>query len=619
MHCEVARVADPGEVEALRADLERRLHDVVRATDDFRAIQEAVDRVIAELEEHAPGPPARRAELTEIQVFLRWLRDDAFVFLGYRAYDLRTIEGRREIAVESGSGLGVLRVEATSAYAKAVPLDELDPAFRKRAESGSLLIISKTNAESTVHRRARMDYIGILKLDPAGKVVGEHRFIGLFTSRAYAEDAEQIPILRDKLRHILESAGVVVGSHDYKEINTIFNSMPKEELFLASPDEIGADIRTVLTSYHTDEIRVSLREDALHRGISAMVIIPSDRYSGKVRDQIEEMLTRALEGEVLNFHLALGGGDQTRLHYYLSGRPERMHEIRSEALEQGIGDLLRSWSDRVREGLERSLPPEEALRQAWRYGAAFATEYQAATNPDVAARDILELEAMQAERRRLSVSFSNSADMSWVPGDEPVTELKLYLSRERLVLSDFMPVLENAGLRVIAVNPYEVKGGGLLPALICVFAVQDREGQQLDVAARGPAVAETIRAVRAGDLSNDILNGLVLATGLHWREVDVLRTYSLYAFQIGAVPARFALPWALLKHPDIASHLWELFEIKFDTSLKFACDAFQSVAKTPTDVRGVGSLVTYGGGPPARGQGGAGRDSLERPAGRLPH
>ena len=410
------------------------------------------------------------------------------------------------------------------------------------------MIISKTNAESTVHRRGRMDYIGIKKLDPAGKVVGEHRFIGLFTSRAYAEDAEQIPILRDKLRHILESAGVVVGSHDYKEINTIFNSMPKEELFLASPDEIGADIRTVLTSYHTDEIRVSLREDALHRGMSAMVIIPSDRYSGKVRDQIEEMLTRALEGEVLNFHLALGGGDQTRLHYYLSGRPERMHEIRSEALEQGIGDVLRSWSDRVREGLERSLPPEEARRQAWRYGAAFATEYQAATNPDVAARDILELEAMQAERRRLSVSFSNSADMSWVPGDEPVTELKLYLIRERLVLSDFMPVLENAGLRVIAVNPYEVKGGGLLPALICVFAVQEREGsldERREAAREGktgvlaalggvtwpapsaPArieatVAETIRAVRAGDLSNDILNGLVLATGLHWREPEQL-------------------------------------------------------------------------------------------------
>ena len=197
----------------------------------------------------------------------------------------------------------------------------------------------------------------------------------------------------------------------------------------------------------------------------------------------------------------------------------------------------------------------------------------------VAARDILELEAMQAERRRLSVSFSNSADMSWVSGDEPVTELKLYLIRERLVLSDFMPVLENAGLRVIAVNPYEVKGGGLLPTLICVFAVQDREGQQLDVAARGPAVAETIRAVRAGDLSNDILNGLVLATGLHWREVDVLRAYSLYAFQIGAVPARFALPWALLKHPDIASQLWELFEIKFDPERGGSLDERREAAR----------------------------------------
>jgi glutamate dehydrogenase len=106
-------------------------------------------------------------------------------------------------------------------------MSELDPKLREVFESGPVLIISKTNAESTVHRRARMDYIGVKKLDKAGRAVGEHRFVGLFTSRAYAEDAEEIPILRDKLRQILESAGVVAGSHDYKEYITIFDSMPR--------------------------------------------------------------------------------------------------------------------------------------------------------------------------------------------------------------------------------------------------------------------------------------------------------------------------------------------------------------------------------------------------------
>ena len=83
-------------------------------------------------------------------------------------------------------------------------MSELPPEMRERALSGPMLIISKTNAESTVHRRARMDYIGVKKLRADGSVAGEHRFLGLFTSQAYAEPSHDIPILRQKLTTILD-------------------------------------------------------------------------------------------------------------------------------------------------------------------------------------------------------------------------------------------------------------------------------------------------------------------------------------------------------------------------------------------------------------------------------
>src|SRR6185295_5125198 len=176
--------------------------------------------------------------------------------------------------------------------------------------------------------------------------------IGLFTSRAYAEDSEDVPILRDKLRQVLEETGVTPGSHDYKEIRTIFNSMPKEELFLTSTEQIAADVRTVLQSYHTDDVRVALHEDGLRRGVSVMVIMPRERYSGEIRKRIERTLTDAFEGEVLNFHLALEGGDQARLHFYISAQAERAQQVQAGELERTVRDLTRSWSDRVREGLE---------------------------------------------------------------------------------------------------------------------------------------------------------------------------------------------------------------------------------------------------------------------------
>ena len=578
VHCEVSRIGDPDKLEEVQRELVKRLQDVVRATDDFVPMLGAVERCIIQLDERAEQLPQRRDELEEIQAFLAWLREGGFVFLGYRAYDMVVENGQRSIVVEPGSGLGLLRNEADSRFAAPVPITELGEGMRELAIHGPVLIINKTNAESTVHRRSRMDYIGVKKMDETGEVVGEHRFIGLFTSKAYAQAAENIPILRHKLARVLKETGARKGSHDYKEIITIFNSLPKEELFLSSAAEVAHDVRTVLTSYSTSEVRVSLRQDPLHRGLSVMVILPKDRFSGAVRKSIEAALVDAYRGEVLNYHLAMGEGDQARLHFYIAGRTDRLETVQAPDLEVVIGQLIRTWTDRVREGLEELRSADEARRVATRYGDAFSREYQAATDPEIAVADIAELEAMRDDERTISIALANRGDESPVVGVAGATELKVFLRGERLILSDFMPILENAGLRVIAMKPYEVGGNGSPDATIYVFAVQDAAGRPLDVRGCGERLSETILAARAGDLINDSLNALVVSAGLLWREVDVLRGYAGYAFQVGAVPSRLALPNALVRYPGIARELFDMFRTKFDPALPETIAQRMSVA-----------------------------------------
>jgi glutamate dehydrogenase len=563
VHCETTRVSDPARLERIGAQLRSRLRDVVLATDDFRPMLEQVDRTIQHLEETARRLPDRRDEVDEVRAFLEWLKDGGFVFLGYRGYDIVEDRGKRCIQVEKSSGLGILRSEKDSSFARPVPVESLPRGLQPLVESGPLLIISKTNAAATVHRRARMDYIGVKKIDETGAVVGERRFIGLFTSEAYSEKADRIPILRRKLDRILEESGVQAGSHDYKEIHTIFNTLPKEELFLTSTEEIGADVRTVLTTFDTDEVRVTIRRDPLLRGISVMVILAKEKFSGEVRKQIEEAFVELLNGEVLNYHLALGEGDQARLHFFLAAAPERLEEVSSRHLEEVVRRLIRSWADRLREGLERVRPAEEARRLARTYGRAFSREYQAATDADVAVSDILEMEAMEAEGRPVSITLSNPRARPAVAGGDPVTELKLYLRETRLVLSDFMPILENCGIRVIAVTPFEVRGAGVAESILYSFVVQGPDHAPLDIQAVGSRLAETILAVREGDATNDRLNALVITAGLAWREVDVLRAYAAFGFQVGAVPSRLSLPIALRKHPEIARLLFRLFEVRF--------------------------------------------------------
>ena len=516
VHCEVSRIMDAEARESLRNEVSLRLQDVIRVTDDFHPMIDALNSTVVELTECVGALPDLREELEEVQAFLRWIRDGGFVFLGYREYDIVELDGGPAIVVQPGSGLGVLRNEAESSFAEPVLVSQTDPSTRDLVMGGPHLIITKTNTRSTVHRLTRMDYIGFKKLSSDGEVTGEHRFVGLFTSRAFGEDANKIPILRRKLQVILEGVDAQEGSHDYKEINTIFNSMPKEELFLSSADQIAADIQTVLTSYHTDDVHVTLREDPLRRGASAMVILPKEKFSGEVRRAIEEALIKRFQAEVLNYHLALGEGHQARLHFSLAARAVPVAGVESGDLEAVIREIIRSWSDRVRSGLERVRPADEARRLVGRYGEAFSAEYRAATDPDVAVQDILELEGMVADDRLVSISFSSDgADIDGGDTAEavgPTTQLKLYLREERLILSDFMPILRNVGLRVIAVTPYEIYGAKA-PAAVIYFSVQDSTASPLDVDDQGTLLADTILAVRRGDVTNDRLNSLVLLAG----------------------------------------------------------------------------------------------------------
>ena len=71
-----------------------------------------VGEVVASLE--ADPPPVDPAELAESKVFLNWLANDHFTFLGFREYELVVVDGEDTLRVVPGSGLGILRPDRGS-------------------------------------------------------------------------------------------------------------------------------------------------------------------------------------------------------------------------------------------------------------------------------------------------------------------------------------------------------------------------------------------------------------------------------------------------------------------------------------------------------------------------
>ncbi len=552
VHVEADPVAHP---DALAALLTERLRDVIRATEDYAAMRRRAEEIARDLRADILPPPWNR-DAEEVADFVDWLGQHSFLFLGYREYQYAEHGDGLTAVVRHGTGMGILRATERSAFATPGPV----PArWRRRLREPPLLIVSKTNAESPVQRRAHMDYVGIKDVSATGTVVGERRFLGLFTAKAYADEPTTVPLLRRKLATILESEGAAEGSHDYKAIVAIFNSLPTVELMASGVEGLRAAIKAILTtrSIGSTTPRVLYRSDTIGRGVFVTVIVPRDRFSDALYRRSRERLTAVVGAiAILEERLVIEESDLARMHFYLALPADAAPVIGRDELERAVGTLLETWDDRLRAQLRTQRSAEEAARLAARYSAAFPAEYTAATTDVAAVRDIGHLERVAATREP-QVDFSND---DATPG---VSALRLYLLDD-LVLSDFLPVLENVGLTVLSADRLDIVLPDIGRIRTHTFLVQDQHGARLMTEPATRLLTPAILLLHEGRLENDRLNSLILTAGLDWRQVELLRTYVNHGVQIGTAPTRPALIRALVGAVASARVLWRYFAAKFD-------------------------------------------------------
>ena len=568
----IQREDDPERLERLAAAVRRVLGDVRLATGDYQAMRERAqatrDYLTTLRARGAQGRHRERAEeLEEYGAFLDWLLDEHFVFLGYREYGLIDHEGEQALQLTPDSGLGILRKTDDSGYHQPVPVREIPEGLRERVLGGRVVVVTKTNAESTVHRAARMDYIGVKQLGDTWQVQGERRFLGLLTSKAHLTPAERIPILRRTLRQVLELDGAPPGSHDYKAIVEVFNSLPRADLFWADAPTLLREIRTILSLEQERGVRLTLRPDPLARGMAIMVILPRDRFDAEARRRIQRYLSQALAATHVDYQLAMGEDEgQVRMHFFFT-TDVLARDVDLKGLEREVAELARNWEDHVRERLLQTFGEAQGRRLAERYLRAFDERYRADTSAGRVARDVEQLEALGDGPIR--VDLVNPVDER---RGEGATLLRVYHAGTRFVLSDVLPLLENLGFRVLEQTAYVAIVDGAERG-IEVFKVQDQHGAPIDVRADGERLIEAATTLLRGQGEHDRLNRLVLYAGLTLRHVALLRTLQMYYGQLVAVVSRRFVNETLLTHPHAARRLVEAFEVKFDPDLDLSDEA----------------------------------------------
>ncbi|HUL57373.1 MAG TPA: hypothetical protein VLT60_10265, partial [Usitatibacter sp.] len=257
IHVEVDRETDPARLKALGQGILAVLADVRSAFEDWNAMRARMEAIVKPLD----APPAflDKEETAEIRAFLAWAADHHFTFLGSRDYDLESVNGEDQLRIVPRSGLGVLREPKLGGVSAS--FQELPPQLRALARDPKLLVLTKANARATVHRPGYLDYIGVKRFDASGKVVGEHRFVGLYTSSAYHADPREVPLIRRKVANVIAKAGFRQYSHMYKNLLSILQAYPRDELFQIDEETLLETALGILRLGDRRKTRVFIRRD----------------------------------------------------------------------------------------------------------------------------------------------------------------------------------------------------------------------------------------------------------------------------------------------------------------------------------------------------------------------
>ena len=565
MHFELSRVTEAEELARLQATVAAALDDVRAAVADWPAMRDRMLALAGELPQRKL--PVDASGVAEAQEFLRFVADDHFTFLGYREYAVARDGSEDVLKAVDGTGLGILRGEHTAPRA----LKSL--AARDLPQSGSFdaIILTKTNARATVHRPGYMDYISVLGFDAKGVPVTEYRFLGLFTSGAYMRRPQDVPLVRQKFEAVMRRSGLRRDSHSGKALRHILETLPRDELFQATEDELFATAMGILQLEERSRTRLFVRRDKYGRFYSCLVFVPRDRLDAGVRERVEGLLKRALHGERVDSTIQVGEAPLARLHVLVRPRAGEQPHMDAAEIEAKLAQLVRNWHDELREALVQRHGEDKGGKLAQRYGRALPVSYIEEVTAHVAASDV-----------EMAASLKGADDI----------RLNLYRSRRRsdalhfkvfrlgadISLSEVIPLLENMGLRVLTEHLYELDLQGT-PLYIQDITVEPAARCDFDIdEIRAPFQAAFERIWR-GQAENDAFNKLILGANMDWRQVSMLRGYCKYLLQTGVPFSQAYMEETLNRYPAIAGLLVELFEAKFDPARESAGKAAIEQAK----------------------------------------
>jgi glutamate dehydrogenase len=533
---------DGGRAASVLARVRSVLESVFRTTDDQDAMRDLVARAAARTRRTA-GARFDAHEVRESTALTDWLLDGHAVLLGACRFPVQDgLIGD----VDERTCLGLLR----------------DPRSALRrppsAMPDALISASRVAEISPVHRQVPMQRFDLVLVDDAGEIDGVGRLVCVFTRQAEAAPVRTIPLLRWKLEQLLERQDAVQGSYDEQAVASLFQALPKDELFCSNVDALDSVVRSLLAEDRHHRVRVLIREEPEAEAVALLVTMPSELYTRALRERIERFLRAQLEGDRVDVELSMGSSSATMARFLVHLRPGAPAPDGLDALAREVQLLCRTWEQELVLALGPVLG-DRARRAGVGWAERLPDSYRDAVDAEAAVDDVLALERLHERGGPgLEAWFGDAGTDAAGGAPEGVVRLTIASAGPPVELSRLIPLLESLGLWVVDELSWDLGDLGLHR-----LAVRVLDNAALDLDEGGPRVAAALVALWEGRTDADPLNRLVTSAGMTWPDVAVLRAYRRYRRQVDYRYASAYVDDVIVEHPDVARTLVELFRARF--------------------------------------------------------
>ncbi len=561
------KIVSATNIQNLEKEVTKLLETINLVVTDWKEMVVAVQNSQAQID-NAKNLNKSAGEISEIKDFISWIIDGNFILLGTKEFDIKEVKkGEYQLEEVKNSALGVFRSEYEDLRPRV-----LNSSFGEVSDSVSnpyVIEILKSRYKTCIHKISSAERIRIQKISPDGKIIGEYRFVGLFTTTAYSQNPNSIPLIKNKIAKVIADSGFNKGGHNYKDLVSILESYPRDELFQISADDLLRISTGIVAICGRSQVRFFARKDKFSRFVSCLIFTPRDRSNSDLRDKIKAYLADNYKGEVTDSFVQITESRLIRFHVIIrtdNGISDAVDEAR---VEYDLTNMTKVWSDDLKETIQAKFNEEKQAYLYAKYKNAFSVSYVNRFDSRRGAIDIDRIEQCLEKKSTLFNLYKSSNVL-----DEDVSELKIYNPQKELILSDIMPVLESFGFNVIqeytyTVTPENLDGGKSDKKVwIHYFHLNLSKSGRLLSAKTKNNFEKLISLIWAGISTVGPLNKLVVAADLNWKQIYMLSAYTKYIYQAGFRYNQSYIADVLVKYHNITKLLVELFEAKFDPSLK---------------------------------------------------